>query len=139
MTASQSNFSFYLQIQLSERKKKDSLFFAGCFEVDANDSEVDVDTKIQRRVHRIGELELSKIIEFAAKNWLNNENEPAIYEDTFETKWKILTKRNRKEILKFFENPLKMSHRISFSPRPHLPQYGHTLFRCSHPIKYTLE
>ena len=94
MTASQSNFTSYLQIQLSERKKKDSLFFAGCFEVDANDSEVDVDTKIQRRVHRIGELELSKIIEFTAKNWWNNENEPAIYEDTFETKWKILTKTN---------------------------------------------
>ena len=63
-----------------------------------NDSEVDVDTKIQRRVHRIGELELSKIIEFTAKNWWNNENEPAIYEDTFETKQKILTKTNSKAV-----------------------------------------
>ena len=33
-----------------------------------------------------------------------------------------------------FENPIKMSHHVSFSPRPDLPQYGHTLC-CSQPIK----
>ena len=33
-----------------------------------------------------------------------------------------------------FENPIKMSHHVSFSPRPDLPQYGHTL-GCSKPIK----
>ena len=34
-----------------------------------------------------------------------------------------------------FENPIKMSHHVSFSPRPDLPQYGHTLC-CSKPIKH---
>ena len=51
-----------------------------------DDNEVDVDTKIQRRVHRIGKLELYKIIQFTAKNWWNNGNEHAIYEHTFENK-----------------------------------------------------
>ena len=37
-----------------------------------------------------------------------------------------------------FENPIKMSpHHISFSPWPNLPQYGHTLCPCSHPIKFS--
>ena len=95
------NFSFSLQVQRSDRKKKDNLIFTVCFGVDANDNGDDVDTKIQRRVHLIG------------------------FKDTFENQGKIFTMTSRKEIL--FEKPLKMSQHISF-PLGHTCRNMDTLY-----------
>ena len=71
---------------------------------------------------------LYKIIDFTAKNWRNNENEHATYEDTFKNQGKIFTMTNRKEIL--FEKPLKMSQHISF-PLGHTCRNMDTLYAAA--------